>query len=212
MTSSYIKKFRPDKLHLISAALLLIAMILFISGAYRAFHIMGCADQSELFNESDVRKNRSLTFSAKPVAGALEGTENHNAIVFEQVSKGIMSDYEVMIVNVAGKYRYVAVEKDSEEHRRLMNGEEVTGYFSDKYSSDFLEHISKMDDFYDENSVIAEKECSDSGIIIVDRNKETMSFAWGFPFLAAGLLLLYKAGSPFFFMPEDTPDNKTENK
>ena len=212
MTSSYIRKFRPDKPHLISAVLLLIALILFISGAYRAFRMVGCADQSELFNESDVRKNRSLTFSAKPVSAELDGTENNNAIVFEQVSKGIMSDYEIMIVNIAGKYRYVAVEKDSEEHSRLMDGEEVTGYFSDKYSDDFLDYVSGMSKYYKEEYVIPLDECSEKGIIIIEQNNETMSFAWGIPFLLAGLLLLYKAGSPFFYMPEDTPDNKTENK
>lgn len=212
MTSSYIRKFKPDKLHLISAALLLIALIFFISGAYRAFRITNCTELADISYESDIHKNDSLVFSAQPVRRVLNQASKENNIVCAQVSKGIISDYEILVVNFAGKYRYVAVEKDSEEYNRFLNSEEVTGYFSDKYSNDFLEYISGMDDYYDEKSVIPENECSAMGIIIVDRKQETLSFLWGLPFLAAGLLLLLKAGSPYFYVPEDTPDNKTENK
>ena len=203
MAGLYIRKFRPNKLHLVSAALLLTALIFFISGAYRAFRMTGCTDQSELSHEIDIRKSRSITLCSKPVEEVFEGTEDTQTIVFAQISKGIISDYELMIVNAAGKYRYIAAEKDSEEYHRLMKGEEVTGYISDKYSSDFMDFISGMHKYHSKDNVINEKECSELGIIVVDKQNEMLSFTWGIPFLAAGLLMLLKAGNPFFYIPED---------
>ena len=45
--------------------------------------------------------------------------------------------------------------------------------------------------------------CLALGLIVVDREKELMSFLWFFPFLAAALILFKIGGSPYFYLPEE---------
>ena len=205
MADMYIRKFSPGKLHIIAAVFLLAALILFVSGGYRAFRVMGRLDQTGLSFEGEgyIKKNDSILFSAKPVEGELKGAVEAHAISCGTIINGFFSpDCELFVVKVAGKYRFVAVEQNSAEYERLLAGEELTGYFSYKYDQFLFDYVSSMDEYYEDYSVIPVEECSHLGIIVVNRKRELWSFLWGIPFLCIGLFLLKKAGSLFFYTPE----------
>ena len=99
--------------------------------------------------------------------------------VYSGTIKSGFTDYECFVVDTIPSIRYAAVKKDSDEYEKFISGEEVTGYFSKKFSDEFSE-------------LAPDKECSELGIIIVDRQKELLSFLWGIPFLIIGLILLKK--------------------
>ena len=111
--------------------------------------------------------------------------------------------YEVLVVKDGFIYRYAAVKADSDEYDMLMNGERVTAYYSYKYSDMFRDRISNMGLYFDEDTVIPQDKCDDLGLIVVDREKELLSFLWFLPFLIAGLILLKIGGSPFFYFSEN---------
>lgn len=204
MADMYIRKFSLSRLHIIAAVFLLAALILFISGAYRAFRVMGRLDQMGLSFEGEgyIKKNDGILFSAEPVMGELKGASEESAVCCVTDTRiFFLPAYDVFVAPVAGKYRFVAVEENSDEYEKLFAGEEVTGYFSDKYDQKLFDYVSEMGDYYESDSVIPVEECSHLGIIVVDRQRELMSFLWGLPFLCIGLFLLKKAGSVFFYTP-----------
>lgn len=206
MTGFYISKFRPNKKHIIAYVFLFIALVLFISGAHRAFRVMGRLDQTGLSFEGEgyIKKNDGLLFDDSPIKGTLRDGSEEFEIGCAHISRGFFRPgYEMFVVHIADKYRYVCAIEGSEEYNALFGSEGVTGYFTDKYSDYFTDYVSKMDKIYDPDSVIPEAECSELGIIVVDRQKELLSFIWGIPFLVVGLFFLKKAGSPFFYIPED---------
>jgi len=60
-----------------------------------------------------------------------------------------------------------------------------------------------MGQYFEADTVISPDDCSDLGLIVVDRDKELHSFLWFLPFLIVGLILLIIGGSPFFYFPEE---------
>lgn len=206
MAGFYIRKFRPNKKHITAYVFLFVALVLFFSGIYRASRVTGRLEQMGLSFEGEgyIKKNDSLLFNATPIKGTLrEGSEEFE-ISCAHLSRGFFRPgYEMLVVHIADKYRYLCVIEGSEEYNALFGGEKVTGYFTDKYSDYFTDYVSKMDKIYDPDSVISEADCSKLGIVLVDRQKELLSFMWGIPFLAVGLFFLKKAGDSFFYIPEE---------
>ncbi|MBP5378072.1 MAG: hypothetical protein J6Y64_00840 [Ruminococcus sp.] len=205
MTGICKRSFSPNIFHIISAALFIAAFVLIINGAFRALRVTNARDQSYFASESDIRKNKGITFNVQPVKARLKGGTNDIDLCCGQLSEGVMDANELYVIKTGEKYRYLSVIRESEEYMSLFAGKKVTGYFSDKHSDIFTDFISNMDGYYEPDTIISPSDCSKLGIVEVDTEKEMWSFLRGLPLLAAGLLLLLKAGSPFFDMPEDTP-------
>jgi hypothetical protein len=64
-----------------------------------------------------------------------------------------------------------------------------------------MDFISNMGDYYDEESVIPAENVTKLGVVVVNRQKEKRSLLYGLPFLILGILLMKKAGDPFFYTP-----------
>lgn len=184
-------------MHITAALFLLLSLILFVNGIYRTIRISSKYTMASLSTAPENATSGSgVLLECMPVSGELKG-----ASLERKISCAFISNYEIMIVEAANKYRYAAVKQNSEEYRRLTEGKTVTGYFSDKYGRQFMDYISRMDKYYNEGSVIPENKCSELGIIVVDTAKEKRSILYGLPFLITGILLMIKAGSPFFNFP-----------
>lgn len=149
--------------------------------------------------EPEVHKGDSILLSASPFKARLKETEREHDVVWQTVSKGIMTDYDCFIVHVAYAYRPVMVKKGTEEYDKFLNGEEVTGYFTEKNFDDFPQFVSDMNSVYELNKEITDKDYSTLGIVIVNRQKELLSFLWGVPFLVIGIMILKIAGTPFVY-------------
>lgn len=197
MADMYVRKFRPNKMHIIAAVFLLLSLILFVNGIHRTIRISSKYTMASLSaSPENATGGSGVLLECMPVSGIMKGASQER-----KISCAFISDYEIMVVEAANKYRYAAVKQNSEEYKRLTEGKAVTGYFSDKYGSQFMDYISRMDKYYNEDSVIPENKCSEIGIIVVDTAKEKRSVFYGLPFLIIGILLLIKAGSPFFNFP-----------
>lgn len=197
MSDLYIRKFRPNAKHIIAYVLILLSAVLFINGFHRASHVTGRLSMQGLVFEPEVHKGDSILLSSKPFKARLKETERAHDVVWKTVSKGIMTDYDCFIVHVAYAYRPVMVKKGTEEYDKFLNGEEVTGYFTEKNFDDFPEFISDMNSVYEPEKEITDKDYSKLGIVIVNRQKELLSFLWGIPFLIIGIILLKFSGDPF---------------
>lgn len=216
MSDNYIRKFMPNKKHIIAVLLILLSAVLFVSGFYRAFRISGRLTMTGLTFEPEVHEGDSILLSASPFKARLKNTEDERVVVCGTVSKGLITDYDFFIVHVAEKYRPVMVKKGTKEYDKFLDGEEVSGYFTEKYFDDFSDYVLKMHNYYELENKITDKDHSKLGIVIVDRQKELLSFLWGIPFLIIGLILFKIAGSPFFYVPEmletNPPETDPENK
>lgn len=199
MSDFYVRKFMPNVKHIIAFLLILLSAVLFVSGFYRASHVTGRLSMEGLVFEPEVHKGDSILLSSKPFKARLKETEREHDVVWQTVSKGIITDYDCFIVHVAYAYRPVMVKKGTEEYDKFLNGEEVTGYFTEKNFDDFPNYISDMNSFYELDREITDKNYSTLGIVIVNRQKELLSFLWGIPFLVIGLVILKIAGSPFVY-------------
>ena len=200
MADSYIRKFSPNKCHIIAAVFFLLALAMLVNGAHRAFRVMGRLDPTGLSHEGTVHENDSILTNLYPVRARLKEAANDSVLSCGTAEN---QKYEVLVVKDVFKYRYAAVKKDSDEYDMLMNGEPVTAYFSYKYSDMFHDRIMKMGLYFDESTVIPQEDCLALGLIVVDREKELLSFLWFLPFLIIGLILLKIGGSPFFYFPEN---------
>lgn len=189
----------PNVKHIIAYVLILLSAILFISGFCRASHVTGRLSMMGLTFEPEVHKGDSILLSASPFKARLKETEREHDVVWQTVSKGIMTDYDCFIVHVAYAYRPVMVKKGTEEYDKFLNGEEVTGYFTEKNFDDFPQFVSDMNSVYELNKEITDKDYSTLGIVIVNRQKELLSFLWGVPFLVIGIMILKIAGTPFVY-------------
>ena len=183
-----VKNFLTDKKH-IAVFLLIIAAVLLISGFYRAVRISGRLTMMGLTFESDVHEGDSILLSASPLKAALKEAETEDVVCWE-VYGIILTEYDYFIVNVAGKYRPVMVKKGTEEYDNFLNGGDVSGYFTKKEFQGFKEFMSCINQYYELDKEITDNDYSTLGIVIVDRQKELLSFLWGIPFLVAGLILL----------------------
>lgn len=202
MADLYKRKLRPNKTHIIAALLLVIALLLFHSGLVRSGRVSARLNQAGfIFEDDGVRENRGVLFSAPPHTGKLKGAENAHTIVAAEVQKGINKNMVIFIGSVHRRNQFIAVEKDSEEYRKLLAGEKVTGYFPYEYTDELMDFISKMGNYYDEESVIPAENVTKLGVVVVNREKEKRSLLYGLPFLILGILLMKKAGDPFFYTP-----------
>ena len=204
MADSYIRKFSPNVKHIIAFVLLLISAVMLVSGLHRAFRVMGRLDSSAFVFDGkidELKENDSILLHEKTVRARLK-----EAVHDTELSCGQNQKHEIFVINFYG-YRFAAVETGSDEYDKLLGGEGVTGYFSYKYSQIFRDRIAEMGQYFEPDTVIPESECSDLGIIIVDRERELRSWMWCLPFLIVGLLLLKIGGSPFFYFPEDKIEN-----
>lgn len=150
--------------------------------------------------EPEVHKGDSILLSASPFEARLKETENESVVIFAQI-QGLnpFQDKQVFMIHLAGKYRPVMVTMGTEEYDKFINGEEVTGYFTEKSFDDFPQFISDMNSVYELEKEITDKDYSKLGIVIVNRQKELLSFLWGIPFLIIGIILLKIADTPFAY-------------
>lgn len=213
MSDFYIRKFMPNKMHIIAFLFILLSCILFVNGFYRAARISGRHTMMGLTFEPEVYEGDSILLSSCPIEARLKEGEHETAVCWKTISTGIMTDYDCFVDFVAEKYRPVMVKRGTDEYDKYLNGEEVSGYFTTKTFDDFPEYMSDFDNIWEiENypmgNKITDTNCSQLGIVIVDRQKELLSFLWGIPFLIIGLILLKFAGSPFFYVTEMLETNK----
>lgn len=202
MSDFYVKKFMPNVKHIIAYVLILLSAVLFINGIYRAFRVSGRLNPSSVTFDVELGKNESVLLSSKPFKARLKETEREHDVVWKTMSKGLMSTYGCFIVHVAEKYRPVMVKIGTEEYNKFLDGEEVTGYFTEKNFDDFPQFVSDISRYYEIDRTITDKDYSTLGIVIVNRQQEFLSFLWGVPFLVTGLIILKIAGSVFFYAPE----------
>lgn len=199
MSDFYVRKFMPNKRHIIAFLFIFLSCILFASGIHRAFRVSGRLSMMGLSFEPYVYEGDSILLSSCPVKAKLKESEHEKVVCWKTVSTGILTDYDFFIDHIAEKYRPVMVKKGTDEHNKYINGEEVTGYFTEKNFDDFQNFISNMNNYYELENKITDKDYSSLGIVIVDRQKELLSFIWGIPFLVIGLVILKIAGSPFVY-------------
>ena len=198
MADSYVKKFSPNKWHIISVLCAVISVLLLVSGAHRAFRVMGRLDPTGLVFEGDVHKNDSILISCQPALVRMKGAVQDSELVC-----GNINGYDVFVVKDGAKYRFAAVKTGTDEYDMFLDSQPVTAYYSYKYSDMFRDRIAEMEQYFEADTVISPDDCSDLGLIVVDREKELLSFLWFLPFLIAGLILLKIGGSPFFYFPEN---------
>lgn len=205
MSDSYIRKFMPNRKHIISFVFVVISILLFLNGFYRAYRISGRHTMIEFTFDYEIHKNDSILLSARPFEARLKGAEHENVVILSQTA-GLnpIKDYQIFMIKLDGKYRPVMVTMNTKEYDKFLNGEEVTGYFTEKNFNDFPDFVLDMDNYYELENKITDKDCSTLGIVIVDRQKELLSFMWGIPFLVIGLILFKIAGSVFLYIPETT--------
>lgn len=196
------RKFIPSKKHFIAVLFILISVILFISGFYRADRISGRHTMMGLTFSPEVYKGDSILFCSRPLETKLKGSKNETALVKKTLSGNIIEEYDVFIDYVAEYYRPVMVKKGTDEYDKYINGEEVSGYFTEEYFDSFPELMSDMGRYYEFENKITDNNYSQLGIVIVDRKKELLSFMWGIPFLVIGLILFKIAGSLFIHEPD----------
>ncbi len=205
MSAAYERRFLPDKKHFFSCVFLIIAVILFISGAVRAFRMLNVTvnEAGFVYDTDEIKKNRNIVFKPHLAEGAFETSESKNPVVIATVSTGIINDYDIFVVSLGCINRFLAVKTNSEEYQKVLDGEEITAYFSDKYCDLFIDYTARMGEYYNSEDVIPVSECDKLGLIVVDPQKECMSFLWGLPFLIIGLFLLKLAGNPFFYAKKE---------
>lgn len=204
MADLYERKFVPDKRHIIAYILILLSAVLFISGFHRAMRVTGRLSMQGLVFEPEVHEGDSILLSAKPFKARLKDTERVMVVSCEYISElNPFKDCEIFIIHIAGQYRPVMVTVGTEEYDKFMNGEEVTGYFTEKNFDDFPYYMSNIGSYYELEKEITDKSYSKLGIVIVNRQKELISFVWGIPFLIAGIILLKISGTPFVYIKID---------
>ena len=202
MADLYRKKLRPNKMHIIAALLLIIFLALFHSGLVRSGRVSARLNQAGfIFEDDGVRENRGVYFSAPPHTGRLKGSDQQQPVIVAEVKKGFNKDMVIFIGSVHRRNQFIAVEKDSEEYKKLLAGEKVTGYFSYEYTDELLDFVSRMGENYEAESVIPAENITKLGVVVVDRKKEKLSLLYGLPFLILGIILLKKAGEPFLYIP-----------
>ena len=67
MADSYVKKISPNNWHIISVLCAVISVLLLVSGAHRAFRVMGRLEPTGLIFEGTVHENDSILASLSPV-------------------------------------------------------------------------------------------------------------------------------------------------
>lgn len=202
MADLYRRKLRPNKMHIIAALLLIIFLVLFHSGLVRSGRVSARLNQAGfIFEDDGVRENRGVYFSAPPHTGRLKGSDQQQPVIVAEVKKGFNKDMVIFIGSVHRRNQFIAVEKDSEEYKKLLAGEKVTGYFSYEYTDELLDFVSRMGENCEAESVIPAENITKLGVVVVDRKKEKLSLLYGLPFLILGIILLKKAGEPFLYIP-----------
>ncbi len=199
MSDFYKRRFSPNIKHIIAFFLILLSAVIFVNGFYRASRISGRHTMMGLTFEPEVYEGDSILLSSCPIEAKLKGSERETAVCWKTISTGIMTDYDCFVDFVAEEYRPVMVKRGTDEYGKYLNGEEVSGYFTYSNFDDFPQFISDMNSVYELEKEITDKNYSKLGIVIVDRQKEILSFMWGIPFLIIGIILLKISGTPFVY-------------
>ena len=177
MSDSYIRKFMPNRKHIISFVFVIISVLLFLNGFYRAYRISGRHTMIEFTFDYEIHKNDSILLSVRPFEARLKGAEHENVVILSQTA-GLnpVKDYQMFIIKLAGKYRPVMITMNTEEYDKFLNGEKVTGYFTEKNFNDFPDFVLNMHNYYELENKITDKDYSKLGIVIIDSQKELLSF------------------------------------
>ncbi|MDD6279807.1 MAG: hypothetical protein PUA81_08505 [Oscillospiraceae bacterium] len=237
MTGSYIRKFRPGLKHIISAFFLIIGTVLLIAGMISFIRISHVASAEDISGE--LKKGSLISFTLENViSGETPYSEGKLTLCFltrESESGNPVKNTSDYCIFAAGKYRFLTVDGGvtPDVYNILESGSYIgadnnilyTGYVTDKDGDLFLDYVKQADNYYDsfflsgsetEITDFTAGNCSGYGIRIVDEKKEKRKWLRAVPFLAAGFILLYFAGNPFFYMPEkmsESRDNKNnQNK
>lgn len=213
MADSYIRKFSPNKWHIIAILFLLASVVMFISGLHRASRVLKWFDMSTItMGEDSMEMGTGVDGVLTPIKLPLKGAVQQTDVCFLNDS-----GYNVY-ASTLGKERYsfIAVKAGSKEEQAMLAGEEVTSYYSEKYREELIDFLSDINKYYDTKDQtdeqkeyygkLADETASHPvtlGLIVVDRNKELLSFLWFLPFLIVGLIMLKIGGSPFFYFPEE---------
>ena len=211
MTGSYIRRFRPGKIHIIAAILLMVSLILFLIGAYRAIRVFSPKDISD--GGSISRGDCVKIYQPDVLYGNFYGGTTDHTIMWANID-----GKDSCIIYADGKLRPLTIFDDGLDdwlerggNYKAIESYELVGIVTDKYSDGFMDYMDKLYDHYDKVNgayglEISADNCSELGIKAVDPAREKASLTYGLPFLIAGLILLTIAGSPFFYAPEDSPE------
>lgn len=224
MKGIYVRKFSPNKWHIAAAALFLMALVMLIVGIFRFSRATGAMSTEDLRYKTPHR-NDSILFPPEVLELTRKGTENRTPVCFmneggRNVYVTVLCHKNSYIMRPDGSHELVergdssdyicfaAVKEGSAEERDLLEyGGTMRGYFSDKYTGEMKEYISNIEKYYETKGTeldgIDLDQLPELGVIIINTDKEEGSFLWALPFLIAGLILLKKAGSPFFYFPEE---------
>jgi len=224
MNGMYVRKFAPNKLHITAAILFLMSLIMLIVGIFRFSRATGAMSTEDL-RYTTPHRNDSILFPPEVLELTRKGSENRTPVCFmneggRNVYVTVLyyknnyitrSDGSLELVERGDSPDYIcfaAVKEGSAEERDLLEyGGTMRGYFSDKYTGEMKEYLSKIDKYYETKGTELDgadlEKLPELGVIIINTDKEELSFLWALPFLIAGLIVLKKAGSPYFYFPEE---------
>ncbi len=206
MSENCIRKFSPNKKHIISAVLLATALVLFVIGAFRAAKV---SDPRSIKQGDSVSTGECITISNPEILyGSMTGANRSRPIEWaEQNGK------HCYIIPIGGELCPLIV--DDKEFQRWIDtdradsaceGFEMTAIVTDKYSDGFLDYMKNIDRYYSKfyhnaNVDVAYDNCTVIGLKAVSPARERQSFLLGLPFFIAGNLILAFAGKPFVYIP-----------
>ncbi|MBQ8961908.1 MAG: hypothetical protein IJ071_11975 [Ruminococcus sp.] len=231
MKGIYLRKYAPGKGHFAAAAMFLMALVMLIVGIFRFSRATGATHADDLHYKAPHRSD-SILFYPEVLELTRKGTENKTPVCFLNESgwnvyiKVFYPSGQKLYLNetdsgyeTVGKEDYqgyicfAAVKEGSAEEQQLLDHTAtVRGYFSGRYTDEMKEYLSKIDKYYETEGTELEgidlDQLPELGVIIINGDREELSFLWALPFLIAGLILLKKAGSPFFYFPDEGDDDK----
>lgn len=230
MIQNFIRKFRPNLKHIAAVAFLTAGIIFLIIGAVKYIKVSNVDPIEDCYTE--LKKGSCVSFILENVVYT-QPKANQNKIPLSWLHKDSQSADPTenalsYCMLAAGKYRFLTADSGvtPDVYRILENGEFIgadnneryIGYVTDNDSKPFVEYVEQksLNNTYNERFFLGGSEteitdftadnCSRYGIKIVDAKKERRKWLWSVPFFAVGIVLLIFAGSPFFYMPENTPE------
>jgi hypothetical protein len=208
-------------------------IILLIIGAVKYIKISNVRPIENI--NSDLKRGSYVSFTLENVICAnTKYNDDKNPLQFlvkDSKSADLTKSSEDYCIYAAGKYRFLTVDGGvtPDVYSILENGdfigagnkERYIGYVTDDDAEIFLEYMKKVNKYYSgfflggsdaEVGDFTADNCSRYGIRITDEKKEKRKWLLSIPFFAVGTFLMILAGSPFFYMPEDTPKTRIGNR
>ncbi len=231
MTDNYIKKFLPNKLHIVGAILVIVGIVLIFSGLYRFLRFSNAKVYKP---EMSLNVGDCVILREPEVLCGLKCNDELGISASEPgiIEAGKYNSYELIIAPISGKLRYIAIPEDffsdsvadfdfSADENGVLRNFEATAVATNEFGglSDYLSDIDKYyTDFYGNGGLEpTPQNCFETALKIVNEKSEKKNFLRGIPFLLAGGVMLLLAGSPFFMVPEnlyygkDDSDKDDEN-